>query len=71
MDDSINLKSKPLRSTNIWINDVDNEVNDSHPTIFITNIISIEHYDFKLDFVIQSCIGANQNSQFLENENFT
>jgi hypothetical protein len=45
MDDSINSKSKPLCSTNIWTDDVDNEVNDSHCTILITNIINIEHYD--------------------------
>ncbi len=29
MNDSIDSNSKPLRSTNIWINDIDNEVNDS------------------------------------------
>jgi hypothetical protein len=45
MDDSINSKSKPLHSTNIWTDDVDNEVNDSHCTILVTNIINIEHYD--------------------------
>ncbi len=35
MDDSIysNLKSKPLHSTNIWINNINNEINDPHPTI--------------------------------------
>jgi hypothetical protein len=43
MDDSIDSKSKPLRSTNIWIDNIDNEVNDSHHTILITNIINI-HY---------------------------
>jgi hypothetical protein len=45
MDDSIDLKSKPLRPINIWINNIDNEVNDSHSTIFVTNTINIEHYD--------------------------
>jgi hypothetical protein len=30
MDDS---KSKPLCSTNIWTDDIDNEINDPHPTI--------------------------------------
>jgi hypothetical protein len=45
MNDSIESKSKPLRSTNIWPNDVDNEVNDLHPTIPITNTINIEQYD--------------------------
>jgi hypothetical protein len=28
MDDSIESKSKPLHSTNIWINNINNEVND-------------------------------------------
>jgi hypothetical protein len=45
MDDSRDSKSKPLCSTNIWTNDIDNEVNNPHPTIFVTNTINIEHYD--------------------------
>jgi hypothetical protein len=45
MDDSINSKSKPLHSTSIWIDDIDNEVNDPHPIIPIRNTINIEHYD--------------------------
>jgi hypothetical protein len=45
MDESIHSKSKPLHSTNFETNDMDNEVNDPHPTILITNIIIIEHYD--------------------------
>ncbi len=45
MDDSINSKSKPLHSTNIWIHDIDNEINEPRPAIFITNTINIEHYD--------------------------
>jgi hypothetical protein len=45
MDDSIDLKSKPLRPINIWTNDINNEVNDSHSTILVTNTINIEHYD--------------------------
>jgi hypothetical protein len=52
MDDSIDLKSKPLHSTNIWIDGIDNEINDPHPTILITNTINIEHYDLQFDFVI-------------------
>ncbi len=28
MDDSIDSKSKPLHSTNIWTNDINNEIND-------------------------------------------
>jgi hypothetical protein len=45
MDDSIDSKSKPLCSTNIWVDDINNEINDLHPTIPITNTINIEHYD--------------------------
>jgi hypothetical protein len=41
MDDSIDSKSNPLHSINIWINDISNEVNDPHPTIPITNTINI------------------------------
>jgi hypothetical protein len=71
MNDSIDSNSKPLHSTNIWSNDIDNEVNDSCHTILVTNTINIEHYDLRFDFVIQSCNESNRKSQFLEDENFT
>jgi hypothetical protein len=45
MDDSIHLESKPLCSTNIWIDDINNEVNDPCFVILIINTINIEHYD--------------------------
>jgi hypothetical protein len=45
LDDLIYSKSKPLCSTNIWVDDIDNEVNDPHPIIYVTNTINIEHYD--------------------------
>jgi hypothetical protein len=45
MDDSIYSKSKPLCLTNIWINNIYNEIHDPHLTIPITNTINIEHYD--------------------------
>jgi len=45
MNDSIDSKLKPWCSINIWIDDINNEINDPHPTIFITNKISIENYD--------------------------
>jgi hypothetical protein len=45
MDDSIDSKSKPLYSTNIWTNNIDNEINYPCPIILVTNIINIEHYD--------------------------
>jgi len=71
MDDLIHSKLKPLRLTNIWINNIDNEVNDPHPIIHVTNTINIKHYDLQYDFVIQSCNGSNKNSQFLKDKNFT
>jgi hypothetical protein len=71
MDDSIDSKSKPLHSTNIWIDDINNEINDPHPIILVPNIINIEHYDLQFDFAIQSRSESNQKSQFLEDENFT
>jgi hypothetical protein len=71
IDDSINSKSKPLHFTNIWTNGIDNEVNDSHLIILITNTLNIEHYDLRCKVVNQSCNGSNQKSKFLENENFT
>jgi hypothetical protein len=59
MNNLINSKSKPLHSTNIWTNDINNEINDSRPTNPVTNTINIEHYDLQYDFVIQSCNGSN------------
>jgi len=40
MDDSIDSKSKPLHSVNIWTNNI------NHPRlpILVTNTINIEHY---------------------------
>ncbi len=70
-NDSIDSKSKPLHSTNIWIDDINNEVNDPHPTILVIKKINIEHYDLQFEFVIQSHSGSNQKSQFLKDENFT
>jgi hypothetical protein len=71
MDDSIDSKSKPLHSIDIWIYDIDNELNVPCPIILVTNTINIEHYDLKSNFVIQSCNGSNQKSKFCEDENFT
>jgi hypothetical protein len=45
MDDSIDSKSKPLRSINIWIDDINNEINDPCSTILVINTINIEQYD--------------------------
>ncbi len=55
MDDSIYSKSKPLRLTNIWIDDINNEIDDPHPTIPITNTTNIKPYDLQFDSIIQSC----------------
>jgi hypothetical protein len=71
MNDSIYSKSKPLCSTNIWTNNINNEIHDPCLTIPITNTINIEHYDLEANFIIQSCNGSNQKSQILKDENFT
>ncbi len=55
---------------NIWNDNKNSEVNVSHPTIPITNIINIEHYDLQFDFVIQSHDVSNQKSSILKDENF-
>jgi len=44
MDDLIDLKSKPLHLTNIWINHINNEINDPCSIILVTNTTNIEHY---------------------------
>jgi hypothetical protein len=61
MDDSIDSK---LHSTNIWIYNIYNEINDPRPIIPITNTINIKHYALRSNFIIQSCSGSNQKSQF-------
>jgi hypothetical protein len=66
MDDSINSKSKPLHSTNIWINNINNEVNDPHPTIPITNTIKFEHYDSHFNFVINHVMDQTKNENFIK-----
>jgi hypothetical protein len=71
MNDSIYSKSKPLHLVNIWNDNIDNEVYDSHLAIPITNTINFEHYDLQFDFVIQSHNVSNQKSQTLEDRNFT
>jgi hypothetical protein len=50
MDDSIDSKSKPLHSINIWTNNI----NNPHIPILVTNIINIEHYMIYNLIVIQS-----------------
>jgi len=64
MDTSINWKSKPLHSTNIWINNIGDEINDPHPTIPITNTINFEHYDLWSNFVINYVMDQTKNVFF-------
>ncbi len=71
MNDLIYSKSKPLHPIDSWNDDINNKVNDSCPAIPIINIINIEPYDLRFDFVIHSCNISNQKSQTLEDENFT
>jgi len=59
IDDSIDSKLKPLHSIKIWINDIDNEINDPHLIILVINKINIKHYDLQSEFVIQSCNASN------------
>jgi hypothetical protein len=69
MNDSIYSKSKPLHLVNIWNDDINNEVNNSYPTIFIRNKINIEHNDLQSDFVIQSCSVSTKNHKLWKNLN--
>jgi len=50
MDDSIDSKSKPLHSVNIWTNNI----NNPHLPILVTKTINIEHYMIYNLIVIQS-----------------
>jgi len=50
MDDSIDSKSKPLHSINIWTNNINNPC----LPILVTNTINIEHYMIYNLIVIQS-----------------
>jgi len=61
MDDLINSKSKPLHSINIWIKNINNEVNDLHLTISITNTINFEHCDLQSDFGINHVMDQTKN----------
>jgi hypothetical protein len=59
MDDSIDSKSKLLHSTNIWIYNIKNDINDPRLTILVTTTINIEHYMIYNLTVIQSHNGSN------------
>lgn len=55
----------------IWNDNINYKIIDSHCAILTINTINIERYDLQYDFVIQSHHGLNQKSQMLEDENFT
>jgi hypothetical protein len=50
---------KTLHLIDIWNDNIDYDMNDSHHAIPITNTINVEQYDLQIDFVIQSCNGLN------------
>jgi hypothetical protein len=64
MDDSIDSKSKPLCLLNIWIKDIDNEINDPRPIISITKKINIEHYDYILTLLVNHVMDQTKNHNF-------
>jgi hypothetical protein len=63
MNDSIDSKSELLHSTNNWIDDTDNEVNESRPIILITKIVNIENMIYDLTLL------SNQMMDQIKNHN--
>jgi hypothetical protein len=61
-NDDMNLKSKSSHQQNIWNDDI----GDIDPLIPITNILNVEKYDLKNDFIIQSCNTFDHNFFFLK-----
>jgi len=55
------IQIKKSHLTNIWNDNMDYHMNDSHRVIPITNIINVEQYDLRFDFVMQSHNGLNEN----------
>jgi hypothetical protein len=66
-NDYMNLKSKSLHLQNIW----NDHIGDTCPLISITNPLTIEKYDLKNDFIIQSCNTFDHKTQNFENDGFT
>jgi hypothetical protein len=64
MDDSIYSKSNPLRLANIWTNNINNAISDPCRTIFITNIINVEHYDLRFDLLFNHIMDHSKNHNF-------
>jgi hypothetical protein len=71
IDDSTYSKSKTSHLTNIWNDNIDDHMNDSHRAIPITNTIDVEQYDLQSNFVVQSHNELNQKLQTLIDDNFT
>jgi hypothetical protein len=63
----MNLKSKSSHPQNIWNDDIDGHIGDTHLLIPITNTLNNEKYDLKNDFIIQSCNTFNHKTQKFEN----
>jgi hypothetical protein len=68
IDDSIDSKSKPLHSINIWTNNINNDINDPHITIPVTNTSNIEHHMIYNLTIIQLHNESNKKSQLLKIE---
>jgi len=56
---------------NIWNDDIDDDIGDTHPLIPITNTLRIKKYDLKNDFIIQSCNTLYHKTNFFEDDGFT
>jgi len=56
---------------NIWNDDTDDEIGDTHLLIPITNTLRIDKYDLKNDFIIQSCNTLDHKTIFFEDVDFT
>jgi len=69
--DDTNLKSKSSRSQTIWNDDINDDIGDMRPLIFIKNTWRVEKHDLKNDFIIQSCNTLDQKLQNFENDGFT
>jgi hypothetical protein len=59
------FKIESITLINIWNDNINYKIIDSHCAILTINTINTEQYDLQSDFVIQSHIGSNQKSQML------
>ncbi len=50
--DVMNLQSNFSHLQNIWNGDIDDDIGDTCPLIPIINLLNIEKYDLKNDFII-------------------